>query len=90
MKIEKIEVNAEFLFELKSKQEWINKVPRILPDKIRAGETWAWVDKNGNVFECGSDFMEAETHSTYPCKVYRLVTVSGWAKNQIKIKSFHS
>lgn len=78
--MEKIEVNGELLFELASKQQWINKVPRILPKKIRAGETWVWVDKNGNVFECGSDFMEAEKHDTYPCKVYRLCTVEGWAK----------
>jgi len=78
--MEKIEVNGEFLFELASKQQWVNRVPKILPDKIRAGETWIWVDKNGNVFECGSDFMEAEKHDTYPCKVYRLSNVAGWAK----------
>lgn len=76
----KIEVNGEFLFELASKQQWINRVPQILPDKIRANETWLWVDKNGNIFERGSDFIEADKHDTYPCKVYRLSNVEGWAK----------
>ena len=48
----------------------------ILPDKIRGGETWIWVDKNGNVFELGKDFMVAEEKDTYPCKVYRLQNVA--------------
>ncbi|MFA5243677.1 MAG: hypothetical protein WC380_00115 [Pedobacter sp.] len=79
--MEKITVNAEFLFELKSKQDWVNKVPNILPEKIRGGETWIWLDKNGDVFERGLDFMAAETLNTYPCKVYRTINV---AHNDIK------
>jgi hypothetical protein len=71
----KIEVNGEFLFELSSKQDWINKLPRILPAKIRAGEQWLWVDKNGDVFELGRDFENAKKLDTYPCKVYRLNNV---------------
>jgi len=78
--METIQVNGELLFELESKQAWVNRVPRILPDKIRGGETWIWVDKNGNVFECGADFMDAEKAETYPCKVYRLQNIAGWAK----------
>lgn len=78
--METIQVKGELLFELASKQQWVNRVPHILPDKIRAGETWIWVDKNGNVFECGADFMAAEEHETYPCKVYRLSNVAGWLK----------
>lgn len=74
--MEQITVNAEFLFELKSKQDWVNKVPRILPQKTRAAEQWLWIDKNGNVFELGADFMAAEKAETYPCKVYRLQSVS--------------
>lgn len=73
---EKITVNAEFLFELQSQEEWITKIPSILPRKIRVGESWIWVDANGNVFEKGLDFMEAEKNSSYPCKVYRLCSVS--------------
>ena len=52
-------------------------MPEILPEKIRGGETWIWVDKNGNVFECGADFIAAEKEETYPCKVYRLQNVAG-------------
>jgi glutathionyl-hydroquinone reductase len=80
--MEKIEVNGEFLFELSSKTDWVNRVPRILPQKIRRGESWIWVDVNGNVFECGSDFIEADKHKTYPCKVYRLVSVATWSGRQ--------
>lgn len=78
--METIEVKAEFLFELSSKIDWVNRVPRILPQKTRGGEQWIWVDKNGHVFECGADFMAAEKHASYPCKVYRLVSVATWAK----------
>lgn len=78
--MEKITVNAELLFELASKQEWVNRVPGILPSKTRNGEQWIWADKHGNVFECGLDFMKAEQYITYPCKVYRLQSVSAWAK----------
>lgn len=74
--MEEITVKGELLFELESKQQWINRVPGILPDKIRAGETWIWVDINGNVFECGKDFMAADEKATYPCKVYRLQNVA--------------
>lgn len=37
------------------------------------------MDKNGNVFELGRDFSAAEQHATYPCRVYRLVSVAEWA-----------
>ena len=76
MKIVNITVKGELLFELKSKQDWVNKVPRILPEKTRGAEQLLWVDKNGNNFELGKDFMAAEEHVTYPCKVYRLQSVS--------------
>lgn len=74
-KAEQIIVNGELLFELRSKQDWVNRVPRILPKKIRAGETWIWVDQNGDVFESGVDFAAAEIRATYPCRVYRLQNV---------------
>lgn len=83
--VETIQVRAEFLFELASKNQWVNRVPRCLPNKIRGGESWIWVDKNGNVFECGADFIEAEKHETYPCKVYRLSSVADWSNNQIPV-----
>ena len=74
--MEKITVNGEFLFELASKQDWVNKVPRILPKKTRGGEQWIWVDTQGNVFECGADFAAAERLATYPCRIYRLCSVA--------------
>lgn len=75
--MEQITINAEFLFELSSKQEWINRVPRILPSKKRhSNELWIWFDVNGNCFEIGKDFSAAEEMSSYPCKVYRVVTVA--------------
>lgn len=59
--------------------DWVNRVPGCLPEKTGGGETWAWVDRNGNVFELGRDFSAAEQHATYPCRVYRLVSVAEWA-----------
>lgn len=69
-------IQAEFLFELASKQQWVNCIPRILPPKTRAGEQLIWVDNQGRVFEMGLDFMEAEKKASYPCRVYRPVSVS--------------
>jgi hypothetical protein len=80
--MEKIEINGELLFELSSKKDWIRRFPNILTQKKRTGETLIWVDKNGNVFERGADFMHAEDLQTYPCKVYRLNSVTDWAKNK--------
>lgn len=74
--METLKVKGELLFELSSKQDWVNRVPRILPEKIRGGEQWIWLDKNGNVFECGLDFEVAEELGTYPCRVYRLCNVA--------------
>ena len=56
-------------------------MPEILPKKIRGGEQWIWIDKNGCAFECGADFMAAERLETYPCKVYRVVSVAAEEKN---------
>ena len=74
--MENIIVKGELLFELASKQQWVNRVPGILPQKTRGNEQWVWVDINGNVFECGADFEASEKSATYPCKVYRLQSVS--------------
>lgn len=80
--METIKVNGEFLFELANKQQWINRVPEILPEKIRPSEKLLWVDKNNNTFELGKDFEAADANFTFPCKVYRLCSVSAWAKNK--------
>ncbi len=73
--MEDIMLKAIFLFQLESKQEWINKVPRILPPKIRNNEQFLWIDTNGNVLEIGADFKAAEEMGTYPVKVYRTIPV---------------
>ena len=74
--MENFTVKGELLFELNSKKDWINRVPGILPAKNRFEESWIWVDINGNVFDCGADFSAAEKLETFPCKVYRLQSVS--------------
>lgn len=74
--MEEIKLKVELLFTLNSKKDWINKVPRILPKKNRGNESFLWVDKNGCVLEYGADFMAAEELDSYPCKVYRTITVS--------------
>lgn len=85
--MQKIQLNVELLFELESKQAWINRVPQILPEKIRGGEQWVWVDKNGCVFECGADFSAAERLATYPCKVYRLFSVAQAEAYKLKVEN---
>ena len=74
--METISVKGELLFVINNKREWISRVPQILPQKTRPGEMWLWVDKHGNNFELGLDFAAAEKMDSYPCKVYRLCSVS--------------
>lgn len=71
----KIEVQAEFIIEFKSKSEWVNNCPKCLPFKP-AGEEWIWLDKNGNTLTNGMDFMAAEKALTFPVKVFRTKRVS--------------
>lgn len=77
----RIKVFAEFLFQLDSEEDWIKKVPKIVPPKIRSGETRIWVDKYGNVFEAGVDFRAAQILDSYPCRVYRLRNVASTMPN---------
>lgn len=74
--MEKIFINGVLILELKSKQDWINKLPNHLPKKTRGNENYLFVDKNGNVFETGADFIAAEEQDSYPCKIYKLQSVS--------------
>jgi hypothetical protein len=74
--MENITLKAQFLFELKSKQDWINNVPAILPKKFSRAEQWVWVDKNGFVFTTGRDFSASEKQNSFPCKVYKLIRVA--------------
>jgi hypothetical protein len=74
--MEKVTVNGELLFELTSMEDWKNRVPGILPRKLKHGETWLWVDKNGCIFQCRADFKAAEKQASYPCRVYRIKNVA--------------
>lgn len=74
--MEKITLNAELLLTLNSKEEWIRRVPNALPKKNRYNEQFLWIDKNGNVLECGADFSAAEEQASYPVNVYRTQPVS--------------
>src|SRR5688572_16935754 len=60
---------AKRVLELVSLNDWVNRVPRCLPEKTRGGEQLIWIDKNGNVLESGADFMAAEEQNSYPVKV---------------------
>lgn len=75
MNIENITVKAEFLLQLESKQDWINKIPKRLPKKKFETELFLWIDKNGNQFERGLDFQIAEEQNL-PCRIYRVQTIS--------------
>ncbi len=69
--MEKITCNGTLILTLNSKQDWIRKVPNMLPDKRRA-EQRLWIDTNGNILTIGEDFQAAEVMCTYPVKVYSL------------------
>lgn len=79
--MEQIKVNGELIIELKDKQDWINRCPRHLPKKQRMAEQWVWIDNRGFVFYIGADFAIAEELNTYPCKVYRLISLEEAKKN---------
>lgn len=66
--MEAILVNAEFLFQLNSKQEWVNRVPNILPEKTTKAEEWIWIDTNGNYMAIGEDFEAARNMDSYPVR----------------------
>jgi hypothetical protein len=71
----KIEINVELLLELESKNDWINKIPRDLPE-LSKREKMIWIDSNGNSLTVGEDFQKAEDMKSYPVKIYRQVRVS--------------
>lgn len=70
------EIKAEFLFEFKNKQEWINEAQsRFDPYRSKAIKTIC-LDKYGYCLTTGKDFADAEIIGTYPVKVYKLQNVS--------------
>lgn len=77
--MEKVSFNAELIGTLKSKQDWINRVPRCLPPK-REAEVRVWLDKNGNCLSQGEDFMAADDIDSYPVRVYSCRRVAEFVK----------
>lgn len=76
--MEKITVNAEYLFEFDSKQQWINKAQSWFANTglMVNSENLVCISKDGDVLTCGLDFTAAEVMDAYPVKVYRLYRTS--------------
>ena len=70
-----ITINATLVYEIPTKNHWINYFPGAVP-KIPSVEKYLFVDKNGNTVAVGEDFMNAEKEATFPIKVYLLQRVS--------------
>lgn len=70
-----IKVKATLIIELETKQDWVNKIPMCLPEKL-PGEYFLFLDKNGNVLFRGFDFEVAKEFDCFPVSVFRLQSVS--------------
>jgi hypothetical protein len=75
METQIINVNAIEVFEIKSKNHWVNSFPRALP-QLPKSENLIWIDINGNSAGVGEDFMVAEKKATYPIKIYLLKRIA--------------
>ncbi len=80
----KIKANVELLMTLGSKEEWVSRVPRHLPEKANGAERWIWLDKNGNFLTVGADFSAAEKMKSYPVRIYRQIRVNEALTNKQK------
>lgn len=69
--MEKIEILGELIIILESKEDWVNRIPRLLPPKRYNSEKFIWVDSMGHTMAIGQDFSAAEELNSYPVKVYR-------------------
>lgn len=72
---QQITINATLVYEIPTKNHWINYFPGAVPE-IPGIEEYLFLDKNGNTVTCGEDFMAAEKQSTFPIKVYLLQRVT--------------
>lgn len=77
---EEIKINATLVFEIRSKQHWINAFPGAIP-KLPQAEELIWIDSKGNSATCGEDFATAEDNDSYPIKVYLMERISHTKKN---------
>jgi len=78
--LEKPSFNGELILTLESKNEWVRKVPRHLPEKNYLNEHFIWIDANGNTLVMGEDFAAAEKINSFPVKVYRHIRVKQTAE----------
>ncbi len=73
--MESITINAHLVFEVRSKQHWVNAFPEALP-KLPQQEKYIWIDNNGNSAIIGEYFSAAQELQTYPIKIYWLQRIS--------------
>lgn len=63
---------GERLFEFSSRQDWINKGPRIWRTHQATDGRAISIDAKGRVCQCGAEFTRAERDGAYPVTVYRV------------------
>lgn len=63
---------GEKLFEFASKQDWINKGPRIWRVHQATDGRAISIDAKGRICQCGAEFARAERDNAYPVSVYRV------------------
>lgn len=63
---------GEKLFEFSSKQDWINKGPRIWRVHQATSGSAISIDARGRICQCGAEFARAEKDDAYPVTVYRV------------------
>lgn len=73
--MEQVSFQGELIISLESKNEWVRKIPGYLPPIKHFGESFLFIDKNGNTLAMGEDFSAAERMESYPVKVYRKIRV---------------
>lgn len=79
-----LSVKGRLIGTLHSKQEWINRVPDILP-RLPKHESLLFVDSNHNILTIGKDFAVAEENDSYPVRIYHLVRCeSAYSKESIE------
>lgn len=71
-----LQLRGKLVMTLGSKKQWIDQIPIRLPEKTRTGEQFLFIDGNGCKFESGADFEAAENINSYPCRVYKLMSVA--------------
>ena len=63
---------GEKLFAFKSKQDWVNRGPRIWRVHQATDGRAIAIDAKGRICQSGAEFMRAEKDGAYPVTVYRV------------------